>query len=86
MLTCGSCVVAQLEAAGVAVRAVGLGEPEKARKFAELLQFPEQLLYAGTLSTAPLGVLGGQCCAVPVHLFECGERPPIVLLTRVGAV
>ena len=42
----------QLKAAGVGVLAVGLGEPEKARKFAELLGFPQDILYAGELAPA----------------------------------
>ena len=37
----------QLRGAGVGFAAVGLGEPEKARRFAELLDFPLDLLYAG---------------------------------------
>jgi hypothetical protein len=37
----------QLQAAGVGLAAVGLGEPAKARRFAELLGFPLDLLYAG---------------------------------------
>ncbi len=39
----------QFKAAGVGVLAVGLGEPEKARKFAELLDFPTDILYASKL-------------------------------------
>ena len=51
----------QLKAAGVGVLAVGLGEPEKARKFAELLGFPQDILYAGELIGASVAAVG--CCA-----------------------
>lgn len=37
----------QLQGAGVGVIAVGLGSVASARKFADLLQFPLDLLYAG---------------------------------------
>lgn len=39
-------VLPELSAAGVGLLAVGLGEPDKARRFAELLQFPVDDLYA----------------------------------------
>ncbi|GAB4818964.1 hypothetical protein N2152v2_006010 [Parachlorella kessleri] len=48
-------VLPQLQGAGIGVMAVGLGEPQKARRFAQLVGFPEQLLYAdptGALHTA----------------------------------
>ncbi|KAL4433831.1 hypothetical protein ABPG75_000272 [Micractinium tetrahymenae] len=48
-------VLPELSAAGVGLLAVGLGEPDKARRFAELLQFPVDDLYAdptGELYTA----------------------------------
>ncbi|PSC69127.1 hypothetical protein C2E20_7298 [Micractinium conductrix] len=47
--------LSQLQAAGVGFVAVGLGEPEKARRFSELLGFPLDCLYAdptGELYTA----------------------------------
>lgn len=60
------CTCVQLSAAGVGLLAVGLGEPEKARRFAELLQFPVDDLYAGEQRRPPFCCLPVFGCVAPL--------------------
>ncbi len=74
----------QLQGAGVGVIAVGLGNVAAARKFADLLQFPLDLLYAGEGSGAFYSLVivllienSGEACytfaAVPAGSAVCPE-------------
>ena len=69
---CPPACLLQLNAAGVGVLAVGLGEAEKARKFAELLGFPQDILYAGELSWRQRGIAPrAKACMLPRQLPCC---------------
>lgn len=62
-------VLPTLEASGVVFAAVGLGDVANARKFAEMLSFPLDKLYAGTCAEKNCVRCNGFVCMVWVGVW-----------------